>query len=92
MEFYGRIEDGESVGSTVLIKLICPGKKLLDFALEVCKGKSDIKSIYLHVQTSNDDAIEFYKKFDFEVVDTIKGYYKRVNPPDCYVLEKKVNQ
>ena len=45
-------------------------------------------SVYLHVQTSNDDAIDFYGKFGFSNVGTIEGYYKRVDPPNCYILEK----
>jgi ribosomal protein S18 acetylase RimI-like enzyme len=44
----------------------------------------------LHVQTSNDAALEFYKKFGFTVTDTIKDYYKRIDPPDCFVLSKPV--
>jgi ribosomal protein S18 acetylase RimI-like enzyme len=60
---------------------------LLEFAIETAK-KRDVDEIYLHVQTSNEEAINFYKKFEFEVVETIKDYYKRIEPRDCYVLQK----
>ena len=30
------------------------------------------------------------QRFGFEIVDELKGYYKRIDPPDCYILEKKV--
>lgn len=41
-----------------------------------------------HVQLNNDGAIEFYKKFGFQIVETKEHYYKRIEPADAYVLEK----
>ncbi|CAM6084243.1 unnamed protein product [Calypogeia fissa] len=64
------------------------GSKLLRKTLEQCKEDPNIVEVYLHVQTNNDEAIEFYKKYDFEITDTIQNYYKRLEPPDCYVLSK----
>ena len=49
-----------------------------------------IVRVYLHVHTSNVDAISLYQKFGFEITDTIREYYKRLSPPDCYVLSKEV--
>ncbi|CAG8533666.1 14237_t:CDS:2 [Ambispora leptoticha] len=46
--------------------------------------------VYLHVQTSNNEAISFYKKYDFEIVGTIQDYYKKITPPDAYILSKKL--
>lgn len=43
-----------------------------------------------HVQVNNESAIEFYKKFGFEVVDLKKNYYKRIEPADAYVLQKNL--
>ncbi|KAL5997469.1 hypothetical protein ACLOJK_008399 [Asimina triloba] len=48
----------------------------------------NISEIYLHVQTNNEDVINFYKKFGFEITDTIQNYYTNIFPPDCYVLTK----
>lgn len=37
---------------------------------------------------NNEGAIDFYKKFGFEVVETKKHYYKRIEPADAHVLQK----
>ncbi|XP_009614079.1 uncharacterized protein LOC107773898 [Nicotiana tabacum] len=67
------------------------GTKLLNHVLDLCT-KQNIKEIYLHVQTSNEDAINFYKKFGFEVTNTVQNYYTNITPPDCYVLTKFISQ
>ena len=36
---------------------------------------------YLHVQTSNEDAKQFYIAHGFEETETIMNYYKRIEPP-----------
>lgn len=41
-----------------------------------------------HVQVNNEGAIDFYKKFGFEVVETKEHYYKRIEPADAHVLQK----
>jgi ribosomal protein S18 acetylase RimI-like enzyme len=48
----------------------------------------DLEEIYLHVQTSNADAIHFYSKFGFVTREMIRNYYKRIEPPDCYILSR----
>lgn len=47
-------------------------------------------TFFSHVQVNNDTAIEFYKKFGFEIVETKKNYYKRIEPADAHVLELKL--
>jgi len=37
---------------------------------------------------NNETAIEFYKKFGFEIVEKKEAYYKRIEPSDAYVLKK----
>ena len=44
--------------------------------------------IQRHVQVNNEIAIEFYKKFGFEIVEKKEQYYKRIEPSDAYVLKK----
>jgi len=68
------------------------GSALLNFVFKVCKDRPAIEAIYLHVQTSNEEAILFYKKFGFEIVETIENYYKRIDPPHCHVLQKMLNK
>jgi ribosomal protein S18 acetylase RimI-like enzyme len=70
------------------------GSVLLDKILETAKSDEsrNIIEVELHVQTSNDEAIAFYKKFGFEVMDKVEAYYKRIEPPDAYRLVKKVEK
>ncbi|KAL3645576.1 hypothetical protein CASFOL_010756 [Castilleja foliolosa] len=63
------------------------GTKLLNYVLDLC-SKQSIGEVYLHVQTNNEDAINFYKKFGFEITETIHNYYTNITPPDCYVVTK----
>lgn len=57
------------------------GTALLEAVLEQASKATEIEEVYLHVQTSNDKALSFYKKFDFTVRETIKNYYKDIDPP-----------
>ncbi|GAA5887969.1 hypothetical protein JCM6882_000820 [Rhodosporidiobolus microsporus] len=52
--------------------------------------KPVIESIYLHVQVGNDDARRFWEKWGFEVKDTVKDYYRKLEPRDAWLLERKV--
>lgn len=65
------------------------GSKLLESVLAAARAPphaGHLEEVYLHVQTSNEDAIHFYAKFGFVTKELIKNYYKRIEPPDCYVL------
>lgn len=45
-----------------------------------------------HVQVNNESAIDFYKKFGFEIVETKEHYYKRIEPADAHVLQKDLKR
>jgi ribosomal protein S18 acetylase RimI-like enzyme len=52
---------------------------------------ANVVEISLHVQISNEDAIEFYtKRFGFEKGDMVENYYRRIDPPHCYLLYKNL--
>jgi N-alpha-acetyltransferase 50 len=72
--------------------MIPTGLKLLKHLLETAKKDPSIIEVYLHVQTSNDDAKHFYLANGFEQTDIIKDYYKRIEPPDCFVLKMSLNE
>lgn len=48
--------------------------------------------IFRHVQVNNEGAIDFYKKFGFEIVETKEHYYKRIEPADAHVLQKTLRK
>ena len=52
------------------------GTKLLNYIVDNYK---DINSIMLEVNENNNNAIDFYKKNDFKIINTRKNYYKDGN-------------
>lgn len=65
---------------------------VLDYIETEKNGKqSTVDEIMLHVQTSNVDAIKFYEeKFGFKKGALVENYYKRIDPPHCYILRKEI--
>ncbi|CAI8006174.1 N-alpha-acetyltransferase 50, partial [Geodia barretti] len=64
------------------------GTALLNHVLQKARDHGNIDNIYLHVQINNEDALAFYRKFDFHSVETKEQYYKRIDPPHAHVLQK----
>lgn len=64
------------------------GTVMLQHVLDCAKSEKALEAIFLHVQVNNDSAIAFYKRFGFEIVQTKKQYYKRIEPADAHVLQK----
>lgn len=66
------------------------GKALLGRSLEtVRESLPEVGRARLHVQVSNTDAIRFYEKHGFEIVETIENYYLKTEPRHAVVLELK---
>ena len=63
------------------------GTRLLQHALNEGSADSFIVDAYLHVQTNNDDAIAFYKRFGFVTDQVVQNYYKRLDPSDAVILK-----
>lgn len=63
---------------------------MVEHVLNYVKKDNNFDSIFLHVQINNQDAIDFYKRFGFEVVETKQHYYKRIEPADAHVLQKSL--
>jgi N-alpha-acetyltransferase 50 len=74
------------------------GQQLIQTILDYYDTQKDgdfqhVVEISLHVQISNDDAIRFYtSKFGFEQGDMVENYYRRIDPPHCYLLYKKLKE
>lgn len=66
--------------------------KLLNAIIEQISKQADVSDIFLHVQINNDEALQFYQKNGFSIIEMIPEYYKRIEPRQCYVLCKLTSQ
>ena len=39
------------------------------------------------MQEGNEAGLAFYKKFGFEIIETIPDYYTDIEPKGCYILK-----
>ena len=62
---------------------------LLNYIIDGAAKDNRIEEIFLHVQTSNDDAKAFYLSHEFEQTPIIEDYYTRVEPTSAFLLKKK---
>ncbi|RWS04208.1 putative N-acetyltransferase san-like protein [Dinothrombium tinctorium] len=94
-----RIDNSENMRRLYIMTLGCLapyrrlgiGTKMLLHVLEYAKNHRKFDAIFLHVQINNESAINFYKKFGFEIVETKQNYYKRIEPADAHVLQKTLH-
>ena len=69
------------------------GMQLIDAILQYCKQNASVSEVSLHVQISNQDAIDFYtQKFGFTQGELVENYYRRIDPPHCYRLYKNLRE
>lgn len=54
-------------------------------------SKEKMSGVYLHVLTDNEDAMKFYKKFGFEIMERVPDYYRNdIVIRGCYGLTKRL--
>lgn len=63
------------------------GRQLLDDFLKRIQ-KTEVKLVFLEVRVSNVSAIDFYKNYGFELLDTRKKYYS--NLEDAKILRLQI--
>ncbi|CAG9101061.1 hypothetical protein JYU34_013459 [Plutella xylostella] len=68
------------------------GTLMVEHVLKYVEQDGNFDSVFLHVQVNNEGAIDFYKKFGFEIVETKEHYYKRIEPADAHVLQKTLRE
>ena len=66
------------------------GTALLARALAGAAEDPAIGSAFLHVHVANTDAIAFYERLGFVRGETVRGYYRRLTPPDAALLERRL--
>ncbi|KAL7752792.1 N-alpha-acetyltransferase 50 [Sorochytrium milnesiophthora] len=62
------------------------GTALVSHIMQHARNDRDCKSIYLHVQTTNTDAIKFYERLGFCIREEVADYY-RIESPNAYILQ-----
>ena len=68
------------------------GSRLLQHALNEASKDAFIRDVYLHVQTNNYQAFDFYERFGFERGEILRNYYRRIDPPDAIVLRRDLGE
>ncbi|CAD5212576.1 unnamed protein product [Bursaphelenchus okinawaensis] len=80
----------EFVGVKVMNRSEGIATSMMKDCLEYLESLKKYDYIVLHVQKNNEDAINLYKKFNFEVLDTIPRYYPRFACEDAYLMTRKL--
>ena len=65
------------------------GSQLLDWVVEKARSEK-ISDLVLHVQTSNNAALEFYKNHGFVIDRTENDYYPQLSPSSAYYLVRRL--
>jgi ribosomal protein S18 acetylase RimI-like enzyme len=64
---------------------------MLKHILTQCQADASVKLVYLHVQTTNDEALQFYKRHGFSIGSTVTRYYPNMTEnADAYILELEI--
>ncbi|KAK2109288.1 N-alpha-acetyltransferase 50 [Saguinus oedipus] len=72
-----------------LNQVIFPVRYNVKFYKDVLEVGELAKLAYFNDIAVGASAIDFYRKFGFEIIET-KNYYKRIEPADAHVLQKNL--
>ncbi|CAD6185745.1 unnamed protein product [Caenorhabditis auriculariae] len=78
-----------SLGVSPLLRESGIGSRLLHF-VEMKTREYKLDKIMLHVQVSNQIAIDFYQRRGFVLVETVKNYYRRCLPADAHLMIRRL--
>ena len=70
-----------SIGTRLIRRVV---DHLRDYSLD--SPDDPVDEVFLHVQHGNDDAVALYSRAGFHVVEEVKQYYSRLDPPDAWIL------
>ncbi|RCN48805.1 acetyltransferase, GNAT family [Ancylostoma caninum] len=79
-----------TLGTLAPYRQLGVGNMLLNYVFSLTAKDPTIENIFLHVQTSNETALNFYKNRGFEQVGIEENYYKHVEPKDAYTMVKRM--
>jgi len=79
----------KTIGVLQAYRRLGVASKLLEYVFDKCKENDKIKEIKVLVQTTNEAALNLFKKFGFEEKDTVKDYYDNLDKDrNANVLKK----
>ncbi|KAF9579588.1 N-alpha-acetyltransferase 50 [Lunasporangiospora selenospora] len=90
--FYKEVLEVDEFAKIIYFNDVCVGARLLKHIVENAELATgpQVHKIYLHVQTNNEEAVEFYKKHGFQITETCENYYPQLEVGDAYKLEKVI--
>ena len=68
------------------------GSRMIQHIMDLVEKDGQFESIFLHVQVDNEDAINLYIKFGFEVIEIKEQYYEATESGDAFLLEKNLRK
>ena len=78
-----------SLGCLVLHRNQGVGKTCLDWAVDRALH-AGVDHIELHVQEINSEAVRFYQRFGFEVVERVERMYRYLKSPAALLMVRKL--
>ncbi|RYG50035.1 N-acetyltransferase [archaeon] len=66
------------------------GSQMVNSVVDAAMKHADVKEIFLHVQSNNEEAQKFYERLGFARGEEVKGYYRGITPPDAFIYSKKL--